>query len=89
MYDYYVPDLTRAIRERNKIEEKKVKLDRKVFEFNKQLNIDSVKANTDMAATLASFADMVRKMNDNIEKLANNDAYLKQEIDNLKNMISE
>ena len=89
MYDYYVPDLTRASRERNKIEEEKVKLDRKVFEFNKQLNIDSVKANTDIAATLASFADMVRKMNDNIEKLANNDAYLKQEIDNLKNMISE
>ena len=42
---YYAQDLTRAIRERNKIEEEKVKLDRKVFEFNKQLNIDSVKAN--------------------------------------------
>ena len=89
MNDYYAQDLTRAIRERNKIEEEKVKLDREVFEFNKQLNIDSVKANTDMAATLASFAYMVRKMNDNIEKLANNDVYLKQEIDNLKNMISE
>ena len=86
---YYAQDLTRAIRERNKIEEEKVKLDREIFEFNKQLNIDSVKANTDMAATLASFADMVRKINENIEKLANNDAYLKQEIDNLKNMISE
>ena len=89
MYDYYVPDLTRAIRERNKIEEEKVKLDREVFEFNKQLNIDSVKANTDMAATLASFADMVRKINENIEKLFSNDAYLKQELDNLKSLISE
>ena len=89
MYDYYVPDLTRAIRERNKIEEEKVKLDRKVFEFNKQLNIDSVKANTDIAATLASFADMVRKINENIEKLFSNDAYLKQELDNLKSLISE
>ena len=86
---YYAQDLTRAIRERNKIEEEKVKLDREVFEFNKQLNIDSVKANTDMEATLASFADMVRKMNDNVEKLTNNDAYLKQELDNLKSMISE
>ena len=38
---------------------------------------------------LLSTIDMVRKMNENIEKLANNDAYLKQEIDNLKNMISE
>ena len=75
---YYAQDLTRAIRERNKIEEEKVKLDREVFEFNKQLNIDSGRANTDMAATLASFVDMVRKMNESIEKLANNDAYLKQ-----------
>ena len=86
---YETQDLIRAIRERNKIEEEKVKLDREVFEFNKQLNIDSVKANTDMASTLASFTDMVRKMNENIEKLANNDVYLKQEIDNLKNMVSE
>ena len=86
---YYAQDLTRAIRERNKIEEEKVKLDREIFEFNKQLNIDSVKANTDMASTLASFTAMVRKMNENIEKLANNDVYLKQEIDNLKNMVSE
>ena len=86
---YYAQDLTRAIRERNKIEEEKVKLDREVFEFNKQLNIDSVKANTDIAATLASFADMVRKMNENIEKLFSNDAYLKQELDNLKSLISE
>ena len=85
----YAQDLIRVIRERNKIEEEKVKLDREVFEFNKQLNIDSVKANTDMAATLASFADMVRKMNENIEKLANNDVYLNQELDNLKSMISE
>ena len=85
----YAQDLIRVIRERNKIEEEKVKLDREVFEFNKQLNIDSVKANTDMAATLASFADMVRKINENIEKLANNDVYLKQELDNLKSMISE
>ena len=86
---YETQDLIRAIRERNKIEEEKVKLDREIFEFNKQLNIDSVKANTDIASTLASFTDMVRKMNENIEKLANNDVYLKQEIDNLKNMISE
>ena len=86
---YYAQDLTRAIRERNKIEEEKVKLDREVFEFNKQLNIDSVKANTDMAATLASFADMVRKINENIDKLFSNDAYLKQELDNLKSLISE
>ena len=86
---YETQDLIRAIRERNKIEEEKVKLDREIFEFNKQLNIDSVKANTDMASTLASFTDMVRKMNENIEKLANNDVYLKQEIDNLKNMVSE
>lgn len=86
---YYAQDLIRAIRERNKIEEEKAKLDREAFEFNKQLNIDSVKANTDMAATLASFTDMVRKMNENIEKLTNNNAYLKQELDNLKSMISE
>ena len=86
---YETQDLIRAIRERNKIEEEKVKLDREIFEFNKQLNIDSVKANTDIASTLASFTDMVRKMNENIEKLANNDVYLKQEIDNLKNMVSE
>ena len=86
---YETQDLIRAIRERNKIEEEKVKLDREVFEFNKQLNIDSVKANTDMAATLASFADMVRKINENIEKLFSNDAYLKQELDNLKSLISE
>ena len=85
----YAQDLIRVIRERNKIEEEKVKLDREVFEFNKQLNIDSVKANTDMAATLASFADMVRKINENIEKLFSNDAYLKQELDNLKSLISE
>ena len=86
---YETQDLIRAIRKRNKIEEEKVKLDREIFEFNKQLNIDSVKANTDIASTLASFTDMVRKMNENIEKLANNDVYLKQEIDNLKNMVSE
>ena len=88
MSDYMI-DLVKAISDRNKIEEEKVKLDREIFEFNKQLNIDSVKANTDMASTLASFTDMVRKMNENIEKLANNDVYLKQEIDNLKNMVSE
>ena len=89
MNDCYAIDLVKAIRDRNRIEEKKIELDREIFEFNKQLNIDSVKANTDMAATLASFADMVRKMNENIEKLANNDAYLKQELDNLKSLISE
>ena len=34
MNDYYAQDLTRAIRERNKIEEEKVKLDREVSKYD-------------------------------------------------------
>ena len=34
MYDYYVPDLTRAIRERNKIEEEKVISSWNYWSFN-------------------------------------------------------
>ncbi len=84
MEDWIAQELVKAIKDRNKIEKQKLAFDKEMFEFNKQLNIDVTKANTDMATTLASYSDMVRKMNESIEKLFQNDMYFKQEIDKLK-----
>lgn len=75
--------LASAIRERNKIEREKLEFEKQMFEFNKQLNLDTVKANTDMAETIASVADNFNQIRRAIDTLAQNDAYLKKEIDAL------
>ncbi len=84
MDNFFARKLVEAIEDRNKIEKQKLAFDKEMFEFNKQLNIDATKANTDMATTLASYYDMVRKMNENMEKLFQNDMYFKQEIEKLR-----
>ncbi len=84
MEGWIAQELVKAIRDRNEIEKQKLTFDKEMFEFNKQLNIDATKANTDMATILASYSDMVRKMNENIEKLFQNDMYFKQEIEKLR-----
>lgn len=75
--------LTPAIRERNKIEREKLEFEKEVFEFNKQINLDIAKANTDMANTIASMVDRLNDLSKHIEVLAQNDAFLKKEIDAL------
>lgn len=81
MIDYYADALVRAIEERNQIEREKLEFDKAVFEFNKQLNIDTVKANTDMASTIAVIADNFNQIKQAINVLTQNDAWLKKEID--------
>ena len=75
--------LAAAIRERNQIEREKLEFNKAVFEFNKQLSIDNVKANVDMANTVASFVDKFDQIQKNIEVLSSNDAWLKTKIDEL------
>ena len=77
-------DLANAIKERNEIERAKLQFEKEVFAFNKDLSVENVNANISMAQTISEYADMIRNMNENLQVLANNDAYLKQEIDNLK-----
>ena len=76
--------LALAIRERNIIEREKLELERQIFEFNKQLSIDTTKANVDMANTIASLADNFNQIRRAIDVLTQNDAWLKKEIDALK-----
>lgn len=76
-------DLCAAIRERNQIERERLEFEKAVFEFNKQINIDNTKANTDMAATIASLADNFNQIKLAIDTLAQNDAWLKKEVDAL------
>ena len=80
-------DLASAIKERNEIERAKLKFEKEVFEFNKQINIDNTKANTDMVQTMSIYTDVIRNMNENLRALSSNDAYLKQEIDNIKALL--
>lgn len=75
--------LAPAIRERNKIERERLEFEKSVFEFNKQLSIDSVKANTDMANTIASLATNFDSIKKSIETLYQNDAWLKTKLDEL------
>lgn len=83
-----IKELLRAIRERNDIEQAKLALEREVFEFNKQLNIDQVQANVDMAKYVKEYTDKLNMVDKNIRELANNDMYFKREIDGLKNAIT-
>ena len=78
-----------AIEERNKIEREKLEFEKEVCEFNKQLNIDNTKANTELPRILASYSEMIQNTNKTTEILANNDKYLKQEIDYLKSRVTE
>ena len=75
--------LASAIRERNNIERERLEFEKQVFEFNKQINLDTVKANTDMAETIASLADNFNQIRRAIDTLAQNDAWLKKEVDEL------
>lgn len=83
-----IKEFLRAIRERNDIEQAKLTLEREVFEFNKQLNIDQVQANVDMVKYVKEYTDKLNMVDKNIRELANNDMYFKQEIDGLKNAIT-
>ena len=76
-------NISLAIRERNRIERERLEFDKTVFEFNKQLNIDAVKANTDIAETIASMSNNFNQLRETINVLAQNDAFLKKEIDKL------
>lgn len=78
-----INDLANAIRERNAIERDRLKFEKEMFEFNKQINLDIAKANTDMANTIASVVDKMNNLSKHIEVLAGNDAYFKKEIDAL------
>lgn len=80
-------DLANAIKERNEIESAKLRFEKEVFAFNKDLGVENVNANISMARTISEYTDMIRNMNENLQVLANNDAYLKQEIDNLKALL--
>lgn len=75
--------LAAAIRERNQIEREKLEFEKYVFEFNKQISIDTTKANMDMANTIASIAENFRHIQKSIEVLSRNDAWLKTKIDEL------
>lgn len=58
METWCATDLVKALRERNQIERARLEFDKEMFEFNKQLNLDTVKANTDMANTLEKYSSM-------------------------------
>ena len=75
--------LASAIRERNNIERERLEFEKQVFEFNKQISLDTVKANIDMAETIASLAENFNQIRRTIDVLAQNDAWLKKEVDEL------
>lgn len=83
-----IKEFLRVIRERNDIERAKLALEREAFEFNKQLDINQVQANVDMAKYVKENTDKLQLVDKNIRELANNDMYFKQEIDRLKNTIT-
>ncbi len=79
-----INDLANAIRERNIIERERLAFEKEMFEFNKQINLDIAKANVDTANTTAIAIEKINDLCKHIEILAGNDAYLKKEIDELK-----
>lgn len=83
MEGYRALELIAAIKERNQIEREKLEFQKEMFEFNKQLDIDTVKANTDMAETIASLAENFNQIRRTIDVLAQNDVWLKKEVDAL------
>ena len=83
MEGYRAFELIAAIKERNQIEREKLEFQKEMFEFNKQLDIDNVKANTDIAETIASLAANFNQIRRTIDVLAQNDAWLKKEVDEL------
>lgn len=76
-------ELANAIKERNAVEREKLKFEKETFEFNKQLNFSSVKANEDMVEVMKTFMDKFDTINKAIQTLSANDAYLKKEIQKL------
>jgi hypothetical protein len=85
----YASDLVRTLKERNEIERKRLEFDKKVFEFNKQLNLDTVKASTDMAGTIEKYADMLQNFNNTVNTLSKNQGILYQQMQELKAMLTE
>ena len=85
MEGYYADALVHAINQRNDIEREKLKFEKEVFEFNKHLGLSSTKANEDMVEIMRAFADRFDTIDKAIRTLADNDAYLKKEIDSLNN----
>lgn len=76
-------ELANAIKERNAIERNRLNFEKEVFEFNKQLNVSSVKSNEDMIEIMKSLMDKFETINKAIQTLSANDAYLKKEIEEL------
>lgn len=76
-------ELANAIKERNAIEKNRLNFEKEVFEFNKQLNVSSVKSNEDMVEVMKSFMDKLDTISKAIQTLSANDSYLKKQIDEL------
>lgn len=75
--------LAEAIQERNIIEKNRLNFEKEVFEFNKQLNVSSVKSNEDIVEVMKSLMDKFETINKAIQTLSANDACLKKEIEKL------
>ena len=76
-------ELVNAIKERNVIERNRLNFEKEIFEFNKQLNVSSVKTNENMAETMRSLVDKFDATDKAIQTLSANDVYLKKEIERL------
>jgi chaperonin cofactor prefoldin len=76
-------ELANAIKERNAIEKNRLNFEKEVFEFNKQLNVSSIKSNEDMVEVMKSLMDKFDTIDKAIQTLSANDSYLKKQIDEL------
>lgn len=85
--DFWIIEVAKALKERNEIEIKKLEFDKEVFEFNKQLNIDSVKANTEMSEAFSKFMDDYNELQNIIKQVNQNQFVLYNQIKEIQNLL--
>ena len=85
---YRLMDIAEALYQRNEIEKKKLEFEKESFEVRKQLDMENTKANTAMAETFNNYAEQIQGVNSMIKELAQNQAVLYQQIQELKALIT-
>ena len=85
---YRLLDIAEALNQRNEIENMKLEFKKKSFEFRKQLDMENTKSNVAMAETFNKYAELLQGLNDMVKNLAQNQAVLYQQMQEIKDIVT-